>query len=54
MDCRNWKQAGVEQRDGRKAARANIVQAWFNRAGQQEPFFISHTKCQKRLRQLAK
>ncbi len=54
MDRRNWKQAGVEQRDGRKAARANIVQAWFNQAARGELFFISHTKCQKGLRQLAK
>ena len=53
MDRRNWKQAGVEQRDGRKAARANIVQGWFDRAAQQEPFFISHTNCQTQLRQLA-
>ncbi len=54
MDRRNWKQAGVEQRDGRKAARANIVQAWFNQAARQEPFFISHTKCRKSLASIAK
>ncbi len=51
---RNWKQAGIEQRDGRRVARANIVQAWFNRAAQQEPFFISHTNCRKPLASLAK
>jgi len=51
---RNWKQAGIEQRDGREPGRVNIVQGWFDRAAQQEPFFISHTKCQKGLRQLAK
>jgi hypothetical protein len=54
MDRRNWKQAGVEQRDGRKAARANIVQAWFNQAARQEPFFISHAKCRKSLASIAK
>ena len=50
---RNWKQAGVEQRDGRTSSRADIAQAWFNRAAQQEPFFISHTNCHKSLAQLA-
>ena len=49
---RNWKQAGIEQRDGRKAFRANIAQAWFNQAAQKEHFFISHKNCDKRLRQL--
>ncbi len=51
---RNWKQAGIEQRDGRTPLRANIAQAWFNRAAQQEPFFISHTNCRKPLASLAK
>ena len=51
---RNWKQAGVEQRDGRKAFRANAVQAWFDQAARQEPFFISHTNCQKTLASIAK
>ena len=50
---RNWKQAGVEQRDGRTSSRADVAQAWFNGAAQQEPFFISHTNCQKSLAQLA-
>jgi GH24 family phage-related lysozyme (muramidase) len=54
MDRRNWKQAGIEQRDGRTPLRANIAQAWFNRAAQQEPFFISHTNCRKPLASLAK
>lgn len=54
MDRRNWKWAGVHQRTGRPVDRANIVQAWFNQAARKEPFFISHTKCQKPLRQLAK
>jgi hypothetical protein len=51
---RNWKQAGIEQRDGRKAFRANTVQAWFDQAARQEPFFISHTNCQKTLASIAK
>jgi hypothetical protein len=51
---RNWKQAGVEQRDGRKAIRANAVQAWFDQAARQEPFFISHTNCRKTLASIAK
>jgi len=51
---RNWKQAGIEQRDGRKAFRANIAQAWFDRAAQQEPFFISHINCRKTLAAIAK
>ncbi len=51
---RNWKQAGVEQRDGRESGRATLVQGWFDRAAQQEPFFISHTNCQKPLTQLAR
>lgn len=54
MDRRNWKWAGVHQRTARPADRADIVQAWFNQAARQEPFFISHTKCRKPLRQLAK
>jgi GH24 family phage-related lysozyme (muramidase) len=51
---RNWKQAGIEQRDGRESGRTSIVQRWFNRAAQQEPFFISHTNCQKTLASIAK
>ena len=51
---RNWKQAGVEQRDGRKAFRANIAQAWFDQAARQELFFISHTNCRKALASIAK
>lgn len=51
---RNWKQAGIEQRDGRKAFRANAVQVWFDQAARQEPFFISHTNCQKTLASIAK
>jgi GH24 family phage-related lysozyme (muramidase) len=49
---RNWKKAGIEQRDGRKAPRIDIAQAWFNQAAQQEPFFISHTNCKKSLSNL--
>jgi GH24 family phage-related lysozyme (muramidase) len=49
---RNWKKAGIEQRDGRKAPRIDIAQAWFNQAAKQEPFFISHTNCQKSLSNL--
>ena len=52
VDRRNWKQAGVEQRDGRKAPRIDIAQAWFNQAARQEAFFISHTNCQKDLSHL--
>lgn len=51
---RNWKQAGIEQRDGRTSFRANIVQNWFDQAARQEPFFISHTNCRKALASLAK
>jgi len=54
MDRRNWKWAGVKQRRDRPVDRANIVQAWFNQTARKEPFFISHTKCQKSLRQLTK
>ncbi len=54
VDRRDWKKAGIEQRDAREADRADIVQAWFNRAAQQEPFFISHTKCRKPLSRLLK
>jgi hypothetical protein len=50
---RNWKEAGVQQKTNRDAGRASIVQGWFDRAAQQEPFFISHTNCQTQLRQLA-
>ncbi len=48
---RNWKQAGIEQRDGRKAPRIDIAQAWFNQAARQEAFFI-HPRCKKRLNML--
>jgi hypothetical protein len=51
---RNWKEAGVQQKTNRDVGRANIVQGWFDRAAQQEPFFISHTNCRKPLRQLAR
>jgi GH24 family phage-related lysozyme (muramidase) len=54
MDRRNWKWAGVKQRRDRPVGRANIVQAWFNQAAQQGPFFISHTNCQKTLASIAK
>jgi hypothetical protein len=54
VDRRDWKQAGVEQRDGRKAPRIEFVQAWYNQAAQQEPFFISHTKCRKPISRLMK
>jgi hypothetical protein len=54
MDRRNWKWAGVKQRKDRPVGRANIVQAWFNQAARQEPFFISHTKCRKTLASIAK
>jgi hypothetical protein len=54
VDRRNWKQAGVEQRTNRAVKRADIVQAWYNQAARQEPFFISHTKCRKPLSQLMK
>jgi len=50
---RNWKEAGVQQKTNREVGRANLVQGWFDRAAQQEPFFISHTNCQTQLRQLA-
>ena len=49
---RNWKQAGVEQRDDKEAFRADIAQAWFNQAARQEPFFICHTNCQRNLSNL--
>ena len=51
---RNWKQAGVEQRDGRPPKRANIVQAWFDQAARKEPFFISHKRCEKTLSQVSR
>jgi GH24 family phage-related lysozyme (muramidase) len=51
---RNWKEAGVQQRTGREPGRATLVQGWFDRAAQQEPFFISHTNCQKTLASIAK
>ncbi len=51
---RDWKKAGIEQRDGRKAFRADIAQAWFNQAAQQEPFFIGDRNCRKPLSQLLK
>jgi GH24 family phage-related lysozyme (muramidase) len=49
---RNWKEAGVQQKTNRDAGRASIVQGWFDRAAQQESFFIGHTNCRKPLRQL--
>ncbi len=51
---RNWKWAGVKQRRHRPPDRADIVQAWFNQAARQEPFFISHINCRKRLPGLIK
>jgi hypothetical protein len=54
VDRRDWKKAGIEQRDGRKAPRIDIVQAWYNRAAQQEPYFIGHTNCRKPLSRLLK
>ncbi len=51
---RDWKKAGIEQRDGRKAFRADIAQAWFNQAAQQEPFFIGDRNCRKPLTRLLK
>lgn len=50
---RNWKEAGVQQKTNREVGRATVVQGWFDRAVRQEPFFISHTNCQKSLTQLA-
>ena len=35
VDRRDWKKAGIEQRDGRKGHRIDIVQAWYNRASLQ-------------------
>ncbi len=52
VDRRDWKQAGIEQRKKRAVKRADIVQAWYNQAARQEPFFISHTNCRKRLTHL--
>ncbi len=49
---RNWKQAGVEQRDGRPPKRASMVQTWFDQAARKEPFFISHRSCEKALSKL--
>ncbi len=54
VDRRDWKKAGIEQRDGRKAFRADIAQAWFNQAAQQEPFFIGDRNCRKPLTRLRK
>ncbi len=54
VDRRDWKKAGVEQRDGRKGPRVDIVQAWYNQAARQEPYFISHTNCRKPLSRLLK
>ncbi len=54
VDRRDWKKAGIEQRDDRPVKRADIVQAWYNQAARQEPFFISHTKCRKPLSRLLK
>ncbi len=54
VDRRDWKKAGIEQRDDRPPKRADIVQAWYNQAARQEPFFISHTNCRKRLTHLLK
>jgi len=54
VDRRDWKKAGIEQRDGRDPSRADIVQAWYNQAARQEPFFISHTNCRKALSRLLK
>ncbi len=52
VDRRDWKKAGIEQRKKRAVKRADIVQAWYNRAAQQEPFFIGHTNCRKPLNRL--
>ncbi len=54
VDRRDWKKAGIEQRDGRKGHRIDIVQTWYNRAAQQEPYFIGHTNCRKPLSRLLK
>ncbi len=54
VDRRDWKKAGIEQRDGREADRADIVQAWYNQAAQQEPYFIGHRNCRKPLSRLLK
>ncbi len=54
VDRRDWKKAGIEQRDDRPVKRADIVQAWYNQAARHEPFFISHTKCRKPLSRLLK
>jgi hypothetical protein len=54
VDRRDWKKAGIEQRDDRPVKRADIVQAWYNQAARQEPFFISHTNCRKPLGQVLK
>jgi hypothetical protein len=51
---RNWKEAGVQQKTGRDAGRAAIVQGWFDKAARQDPFFISHTSCEKTLASIAK
>jgi hypothetical protein len=53
VDRRDWKKAGIEQRTDRPPKRADIVQAWYNRAAQQEPYFIGHTNCRKPLSRLA-
>ncbi|MEE8226690.1 MAG: hypothetical protein V3R30_07710, partial [Kiloniellales bacterium] len=36
VDRRDWKKAGIEQRDDRPPKRADIVQAWYNQAARQE------------------
>ncbi len=54
VDRRDWKKAGIEQRDDRPVKRADIAQAWYKQAARQEPFFISHTKCRKPLSRLLK
>ncbi len=54
VDRRDWTKAGIEQRDDRPVKRADIVQAWYNQAARQEPFFIGHTNCRKPLSRLLK
>ncbi len=54
VDRRDWKKAGIEQRDDRPVKRADIVQAWYNQAARQEPFSIGHTNCRKPLSRLLK
>lgn len=38
---RDWRQVGVEQRDGRNSTRADKVQQLFNAAAAEDPFFIA-------------